>query len=378
MAQATEQPAVTSPPDSCWGPAQLERALAGAVDVQRTPDAVQPWRIPLADMELHHPVVALAAMCPTGVRLRLATDSRRLRLEAEPVQLAPPEPSGPEPSGPEPASAPPFRPRCELVLDGESFAAAELGPHGVDFGGLPAGPKQVELWLPILPGVRLRGLRALDGAALHSLPPDERPRWLVHGSSITHGFAADPAQTWPAVAARRLGRSLVNLGYGGACLLDPLVARMIAELPSEHITLKIGINIHNTAGLRERTFAPMLQGFLATIRSRRPAVPIALLGPVFGGEREDSTVACRREPDGSGLDVEGDLTLRQIRGIAEEVVDILRRRGDMALTWADGRDLFGAADADAGGLPDGLHPDPPSQVRMGERYAALARAGTGL
>ncbi|MHA6760778.1 GDSL-type esterase/lipase family protein [Streptacidiphilus sp. PAMC 29251] len=309
----------------------MEQALVGMVDVQRTPGAVQPWRLPFADVELYHPQLVVPAMCPSGVRLRLVTASRRLWLDAEPALPT---------SIPGTAPAPLFPSICELLLDGQSFATAELSQDGVGFDHLPGREKQVELWLPTLPGIRLRGLRALDGAALLPAPPDRRPRWLVHGSSITHGHGADPAQTWPAVAARLLGRSVTNLGYAGACLLDPLVARMIAELPIDHITLKIGINVHNTAGLRERTFAPVLHGFLATIRSRRPRVPIALLGPVFGGEREKSTVACRRAADGSGLDVEGDLTLEQIRGIAEGVVDVLRRRGDRALTWADGRDLF--------------------------------------
>jgi hypothetical protein len=112
---------------------------------------------------------------------------------------------------------------------------------------------------------------------------------------------------------------------------------------------------------------------------------MALLGPVFGGERENPPVACRRADEGSGVDAEGDLTLRQIRGMAEGVVDVLRRRGDMALTWADGREPFGWADADAGGLVDGPHrtrsrsppwvvavPRPRGPERLSERGGEIA------
>jgi lysophospholipase L1-like esterase len=170
------------------------------------------------------------------------------------------------------------------------------------------------------------------------------------------------------VAARILGRSVTNLGYSGACLLDPLVARVIAEQPTEHIALEIGINIHNTAALRSRTLLPVLHGFLATIRSRRAHVPITVIGPVFGGAREESVVACGQE---EVWEVSGDLTLGEIRGLLREAVRLLRKRGDTALTWIDGRQLFGAADAAAGGLPDGLHPDAAGQLRMGERFAVL-------
>jgi lysophospholipase L1-like esterase len=332
------------------------------IDVQRRAEWLTPWRLPVADLELHHPALALPAMCPSGVRLRLRTASRRLRLDAEPVHLR---------------AGLAFPALCELLVEGVPSAVAGLGPRGVEFDRLPAGMKQLELWLPIVPGVRIRGLRALDGAALFHAPPEPRPRWTVYGSSITQGMGTSPAQTWPAVAARRLGRSVTNLGYSGACLLDPLVAQVIAQHPADYITLEIGINIHNTAGLRERTMAPALHGFLATIRSRRPRVPIVVLGPVHGGERERSTLACRLEWDGKGLEIDGDLTLAQIREVLEEVVSVLQRRGDSALTWADGRSLFGAADADAGGLPDGLHPDAHGQVRMGERYAALERCRRG-
>jgi len=345
---------------SRWGVAELTDALAGAVDVELGSDGVgdwcQPWRLPTADLELHHPALTLSAMCPSGVRLRLRTASRQVRLEADQVLLV--------------AGLPAFEAPYDLLVDGVPAQRGSVRPvpDGVEFLGLPAGDKALEIWLPILPGIRIRGLRALDGLPLLPAPADRRPRWTVYGSSITHGWDTSPARTWPAVAARILGRSVTNLGYSGACLLDPLVARVIAEQPTEHIALEIGINIHNTAALRSRTLLPVLHGFLATIRSRRAHVPITVIGPVFGGAREESVVACGQE---EVWEVSGDLTLGEIRGLLREAVRLLRKRGDTARTWIDGRQLFGAADAAAGGLPDGLHPDAAGQLRMGERFAVL-------
>jgi hypothetical protein len=353
---------------SRWGVDELVPALAGVVDVEhgRSPgrgeakdDWVSPWRLPFADLELHHLALLLPAMCPTGGRIRLLTASRRLLLEGEPLA---------------PTGLPDFAAECELVSGGAVAATALIGPRGAEFSVLPPGEKLVELWLPTMSAVRLRGLRALDGEALLPAPPDERPRWTVYGSSITHGFATAPTRTWPAVAARLLGRNVTNLGYSGACLLDPLVARMIAERTVDHITLEIGTNVHNTAGLRERTLAPVLHGFLAMIRAIQPRVPITLVGPIFGGEREESTVASRRGADGTGADIDGDLTLVQLRAVLQGVVEVLRRRGDTALTWIDGLSLLGVDDAAAGRLPDGLHPDAAGHELLGRRYAAAEQA----
>jgi hypothetical protein len=96
---------------------------------------------------------------------------------------------------------------------------------------------------------------------------------------------------------------------------------------------------------------------------------MASIGPMFGGERENSAVACRRTAGGSGPEAEGRVTLRQMRGAVEGVVDILQRGGDTALTWADGHCLFGAAGAET----DALLPDPLSRQRMGERHTTWGR-----
>ncbi|MFF4651699.1 GDSL-type esterase/lipase family protein [Streptomyces sp. NPDC001380] len=343
-------------------------AVDGAVDLERGDGWVQPWRLPYADLELHHPLLAVAAMGPSGVRLRCTTDARHLALHVQPVAL---------PGAPPPAVPAPYA----LVVDGEPLrevpAPAEpLADAVVDLPGLPPGEKQVEVWLPVLPGVRIRALRAVDGRPLRSPAPDRRPRWTVYGSSITQGHGVAATGSWPAVAARRLGLRLTNLGYGGSCLLDPLVARVVAALPADRITLEVGINVHNSAALRDRTLGPALHGFLAAVRDRRPDVPVTVVSPVYGGElREDTPDSWYETPDGVRRRISGDMTLRHIRGALEDVVAVRRRRGDGRLAYLDGRELFGAEDAAAGRMPDGLHPDAAGQRLMGERWAERPTAG---
>ncbi|MEV6381860.1 hypothetical protein AB0M31_20880 [Streptomyces sp. NPDC051773] len=61
-------------------------------------------------------------------------------------------------------------------------------PGTVRFARLPAGMKDVELWLPQQTPTELVALRA-DGDVLAPLP-DGRRRWVHHGSSISHCIEA--------------------------------------------------------------------------------------------------------------------------------------------------------------------------------------------
>jgi lysophospholipase L1-like esterase len=349
----------------------------GALGLQHGDGWVQPWRLPPADLELHHPQLVAAAMGPSGVRLRCTTASRHLALDVLPVG-GPPAGSLLRPASDESAGPPPALPYA-LVVDGEVLCeppapAAASRVAVVDLPDLPSGEKQVEIWLPVLPGVRIRALRAVDRRTVRPPAPDRRPRWTVYGSSITQGHAVAPTGTWPAVAARLLGLNLTNLGFSGSCLLDPLVARALAARPADLIALEIGINVHNSAALRSRTLAPALHGFLAAIRDRQPDTPLTVISPVYGGEdREHSPDSWWLDPDGVRRRTSGDMTLRQIREAVAAVVRLRGRRGDDRLTYLDGRELFADRDASAGLMPDGLHPDMAGQRRMGERWAARFR-----
>ena len=64
---------------------------------------------------------------------------------------------------------------------------------------------------------------------------------------------------------------------------------------------------------------------------------------------------------------DGCMTLLQSRVVLERVVTVRREAGDDNLYYVNGLDLFG--EADAGNLPDDLHPNPEGYVRMGERFA---------
>ena len=328
----------------------------GALDLRTGGGYVRPFRLPVADLDLHHPALVFMAACPSGIRLRLRTETTVVALDVEhrfaPMFTAP-------------------TPVYDATVDGALVATtpAPGAEARVVLDGLPPGDKVVEVWLPTYPGVRIRGIEIDDGAAAERAP-DDRRRWVTYGSSITHGMEAHgPARTWPATAARLLDVHLTSLGFAGQAHLDPLVARTIARLPADVITLKLGINVHNGATLRERTFAPLVHGFLETIRDGHPRTPITVISPILSPSREDDVVTERTLLDGTTETLTGELTLRQMRTILQEAVAARVARGDDHLRYLDGTQLFGVDPTDVELLPDGLHPDGDGYELIGRRFA---------
>jgi hypothetical protein len=366
-----------------------EHRLAGALDTDVTPDGVVPRRLPAwTRPQIMDVALALVVTMPSGVRLELRTDATELELDVLLTRL---ELGGrtPKPSA------------FDLVVDGAvtasvpsdtghriqvDTATGEIGfvagsPTTIRFTGLPTDGSThlVEVWLPADAVVELRELRASDAATV--VPAGRRaPLWVHHGSSISHCLEAlRPTETWPAIAARRAGVDLQNLGFAGQCHLDQTVARTIRDLPADLISIKAGINVVNGDTMRERTFGPALHGFLDTVRDGHPTTPIALVTPVICPPAEEHPGPTLPGPDGrvhvversAGLAV-GALSLRRIREVA---ADVVAARADRALHLVDGLALFGPDDA--ADLPDDLHPNPDGYRRIGERFHALAFAEGG-
>lgn len=368
--------------------------VRGAAELERTADGVRPHRLPAwARRQYPDPQLLMAEAQPSGVRLVLRTRATVLKLTTRPTKLAyvgaPARPDG----------------VYDLVVDGTRTAdgvvrggdvlaidlqtgAREVRPGApgtVAFAGLPDRDKTVEIWLPHNELTELVALRA--DAPVTAAPADGRPVWLHHGSSISHGSnAASPAGTWPAVAAVAAGVELVNLGFGGGMLLDPLAARTMRDTPADLISVKIGINIVNTDAMRLRAFVPAVHGFLDTIRDGHPETPLLVVSPVLCPIHERTPGPGAVDPASLGTGTvrflatgdpaevpAGRLTLEVIRAELARVVE-QRRADDPHLAYLDGRELYGPADEAAHPLPDALHPDAATHQVMGDRFARLALA----
>ncbi len=321
------------------GPDDPRLSWHGSVSLQRTGGWVMPWRIPYKERALFPPGAFAAsdeqsrAAMPAGVRLAFVSDTTLVAGQIVPQQQASP---------------------LDLCLDGAFHGSAALaGEQQFRFEDLPSGDKLIELWLPQHGKFCLRALGLSMGASIAPYD-DARPRWIIYGSSITHCRTAErPTQTWPAIVARARGLNLTCLGYGGNCHLEPMVARMIRDLPADVLSMKIGINIYNHSSLNLRTFRPAIIGFVQIVREQHPDTPFAVISPIYGCWRETT-------PNAVGL------TLAAMREEVVAAVNTLRADGDRQLHHFDGLQLFGSQHTHL--LPDDLHPNAEGYTVLGHNF----------
>lgn len=355
----------------------------GAVELTAGERGLCPWRLPgRARRQIHDEGMAAVVAAPSGVRLRMRTAADRLLLQVVPLDRT--------------VHDDPLRPAqvYDVLVDGELLAQPVAEPAAEEWvvdvaaacpgGRLPDGERLVEIWLPTEEPTELI---AVHGDAPVAPAAQPGPRWVHHGSSISHGaVAVGASHAWPAVAARSAGLDLVNLGFAGQAMLDQYTARSLRDLPADLLSVKLGINIVNGDTFRLRSFAPAVHGFLDTIRDGHPDTPLLLMTPIWCGihEHTPGPVEIAEVDDGGGprslaratgdpaQAAAGRLTLTIIR---EELARIAADRAaeDPQLHLVEGPGLYGAEDARTHPLPDALHPDTATHRLIGERAADTLR-----
>ncbi|NYE21590.1 SGNH/GDSL hydrolase family protein [Microbacterium immunditiarum] len=312
---------------------------SGALGVEHTDEWSQAWRLPVDSLDLFPDALLVPAAMSAGVRIEFDSDSRLIAGRVADRDLSP------DLAG------------IDLVVDGVFIETTRVAEDGrFAFGELPYGEKSIELWLPQFDVFRLAHLELSPGATIGVTPAGDLPQLLTYGSSITQcRQATSPTRTWPAAVAQRLGYELTCLGFAGQCHLDPMVARVIRDRSADFIVLCIGINIYGDGSFTRRSFAPAIQGFLATVRDGHPTTPILVMSPIHSPSRE--TVA-----GAAGM------TLAEMRGEVGRAVSLAQRFGAENLHYVDGLTVFGAEDADL--LPDGIHPSAQGYQVMAERISA--------
>jgi hypothetical protein len=377
----------------------------GHLDLVPVQGGVRPVRLPVRRWRDFPPAgELLRAQVSTagGVRIRFTTDADEVRLRVRCTRIHYDELPGPrntfvaEVDGRDlpPAEAPvdvvrrisPTGDRAE-----ETASVTEGGASTVVLRGLGSGRGRatVTVWLPQGMLVDLLAIEAVDAGPVRAADPLALPRWIHHGSSISHCVEApDPTGAWPVVAARRAGLDLVGLGFGGQCMLDPFVADAIADEPADVISLSVGVNIVGARSMDQRTFVPALHGFLDRVRRGHPDTPIVLASSILwpGSEhvpgppgvefRDDGSVRCYAAGDPADV-ARGALTLAESR---IHVAHVARVRADAGerISHLDGLALYGPDDAERFTLPDSLHPDAALYAEMGARWAERVFADDGL
>lgn len=322
----------------------------GAVSLEPVGDGIKPWRIPYRDFALFPPNgIGGTAAHSAGVRLRFMSDTTSVTLELAPAEIPV---------------------QVDLVSGKEPVMTQQLEPGetAVRFERLPDRDKPIDLYLPQKSSAVVKSLGIDDGAAWR-IPEASGPKWIAYGSSITQcGGAISPAQTWPAIVARRFGLDLTCLGYSGNCHLEPMVARMIRDLDADLISLCVGINVYGGGTLNKRTFQAAVIGFVQIVREKHPDTPIAVMSPIWSPPRETTTNAAG-------------FTLSDMRAEVEEAVAAMAALGDKHLHYVNGLSVFDETLAEH--LPDQLHPNGTGYTIMGASYGdkvmkpLLARYGLG-
>jgi hypothetical protein len=264
--------------------------------------------------------------------------------------------------------------QIRLEMDGplttkEEFIRGE--GEEITFTNLGESMKEIEIWLPAGALVEIRSISANN----EILPPtqSENKKWVHYGSSISQCAETErPLDIWSVHASRLLGLDIRNLGLAGEAHLDGFVARTIADLPADFISLKLGINVVNGDSMRERTFIPAVHNFLDTIREKKAKTPILVISPIICPFHEvnpgptligDSGLTSMNRPHALAA---GALNLPKIRTILERIV---HERDDQNLYFLNGLELFNENDLHL--MPDLLHPNSQGYRLMGERFAAL-------
>ncbi|AJW80377.1 hypothetical protein VO01_02545 [Clavibacter michiganensis subsp. insidiosus] len=372
----------------------------GHLGLMPVPGCVRPIRLPEAAWRDFPPAGELLraqVSAAAGVRIRFTTPADEVRMRVRCTRIRVEELPGPrnafvaEVDG---ADLPPVAAPVDVVrrVSASGDAAEETAVGSGDASvvvlrGLGRGPSTVTAWLPQGMLVDLVGIDA--GAPVRAAEPLGLPRWIHHGSSIRQCVEApDPTGAWPVVAARQAGLELVNLGFGGQCMLDPFVADAIAAGPADVISLSVGINIVGARSMDQRTFVPALHGFLDRVRRGHPDTPVVLASSILwpGSEhvpgppgvefRDDGSVRCFAAGDPADVP-RGALTLAESRRHVAHVARVRQEAGER-IAHLDGLALSGADDLARFTLPDGLHPGAALYAEMGERWVARVFADGGL
>ena len=259
------------------------------------------------------------------------------------------------------------------IFDFDEIVEVRTGEDSVAEFTLPAAEtaRVVQIWFPQNCPIELISIEA--DREWQPATTSAGPLWVHYGSSISHCEDADgPLGVWPVAAARELGLDIYNLGLGGCANLEQFAARTIRDMPAQLISLKLGINVVNTASMTSRTFGPAVHGFIDTIRESQPNPPILLISPVCCPAHENNPGPSETDANGmvqgqpfSRHSWIGELTLRGIREILSDIVEA-RSKTDPNIFYLDGLQLFDETEALT--MPDGIHPDAAGYRKMASNF----------
>lgn len=145
-----------------------------------------------------------------------------------------------------------------------------------------ARTRHVRIWLPALRGCRVREVLC-DGTFVR--PVAKRKHVLVLGDSSVQGFVSeDPAFSWPALLAGKLGLDLVNQGINGQVFQPGTLYGLAEYVDPERIVVAYGANYRYETCMA-RMVTRDIRAYLAEVSRLWPHVKTHVLTPLWpGGE----------------------------------------------------------------------------------------------
>jgi lysophospholipase L1-like esterase len=333
-------------------PAEVEPFLAGCV-FPGAPGVPYPRALPVDAGRL--PADTWATACiPVGVRLELVGEAEAIEIEYETATTD----LGYRGEG---AGTTFTSWRGQSVIDdvpavlGRGRVTLRVAADGGGRGGSMAsdGPDRTVVTMPEGMRPSVLAVRGVGGAIR---PAPLQPRWLCYGDSIAEGWAAsNPGRAWPAIAGRRYGLDVANLGYAGAARGEMVSAEEIAALPAAVISLSYGTNCWTRIQHSAEQVGAGLDAFVDLVRTGHPNTPIVVASPVIRPDAED-------QHNGLGA------TLADLRSVIEARIE-RRCALDPRLHLVRGGALLTADQ-----LADGVHPGDEGHRVLAEAIGSAVRA----
>jgi lysophospholipase L1-like esterase len=217
---------------------------------------------------------------------------------------------------------------------------------------LQPAQREYLLYLPLYNGIEELKIGLSQGAKIQGLFPGSSMKPVVfYGTSILQGGCASrPGMAYPAILARRLDFSHVNLGFSGNAWSEPELAELLAELDPRVYVLDPLPNM-TAERVRER-----IEPFVRILRETHPMTPIVLVENV--PYPDGDFVASRREKYSSA-----NMELRH-------AYECLRKSGVRNLFYVPAKNLFGD---DSEATVDGTHPNDLGFQRMADAIEPVLR-----
>ncbi|MBO5930416.1 MAG: hypothetical protein J6Q27_03870 [Clostridia bacterium] len=256
------------------------------------------------------------------------------------------------------ASIPPHMTRiCRRGVDiyADGRFRATFGPasdNAIAYTGIREFPtksmREIEIYLPVADTINSLHIGLEADAKVVPCAPLEK-RMVLYGSSITQGlYTTRPGNTYPAIAARKLGWDFLNLGFAGNAKGEAVVAHYIKKLPMDVFVYDYDHNAPDAAHLA-KTHKP----FFDIIRAENPNLPIVMM------TRPDYQSATKEEIDAR-------------KAVIYDTYKQAVESGDKNVYFIDGATLWGEEDYDCCTI-DRCHPNDLGMLRMAQKLVETIR-----